>query len=298
MPSLPAPPQLTDTPVHHQHSCLALSTRLISHLHRYIARDHELRREHEPNSVVRTIILSVGSGIGVLERLLQDSFANVAWDDVADEIWVFGVEVIDPSVTESRTSHGVSGTLNAYLRRELRLTVRGTWDVLGRADLLGKLDDDDSAVDDIEDVPSDNGSGTGIVGEHVNVVMLFIYPRQPMLLRRYLESWQPRTAVGEFKRGTLVTLRGLVWAGPRADWADDYEAIFGGLDQQSDDKDRDWDVNVSWGAAIGVAEGEGVAIAMRDPLPGEYRLRPQVTSTSPVETYAPATIELGEPAQH
>ncbi|ETN40922.1 uncharacterized protein HMPREF1541_05202 [Cyphellophora europaea CBS 101466] len=220
------------------------------------------------------------------------------------QIQVFGVEVPAPHGDRD----GTNGTphLNRYLRACRRVVVGGTWDVLGPAEAEARFlgeevryggsgggsDSGGGARDDGHEGNEDRESEIGAEGSSgvdadldvdmdmdmrvesgVDVALLFVYPRQPTLLQRYLDAWlgvaegmrstgtaedhesermgYNRTTEGRSRR---VNLTSLVWAGPRVDWAD-YEGIFRELQV------RGWVVEERWGAEVGVAEGEGVVAA-------------------------------------
>jgi hypothetical protein len=178
-PPPPPPPMLllplTATPVIHQHSCLALSSKLISFLADTISIHHCGSRRSEKESGARSrlgqceqkkattetvVVLSIGSGTGLLEALLARELddraretglvledgggadADVVGGDEGEEVGrrgvvggmmkvarAFGVEVPGPE--------GVG--MNRYLERDRRLVVRGVWDVLGRDGVAGLL---------------------------------------------------------------------------------------------------------------------------------------------------------------
>lgn len=141
---------------------------------------------------------------------------------------VYGVEV---------PGGGDSTGLNRYLPPERRIVVDGSWDVLDRNGLDKLLLE--------RDLHGLGANRAGLDGDG-DVVLMFVYPRLPSLVKRYLDVW-----IGD--RGRLGAI---VWAGPRADW-EDYRDIFEGL------KVQDWDLSMGWGVDVGVGEGEGVAVARR-----------------------------------
>lgn len=89
-------PSLTAHPITHPFSGLSLSTTFLSFLASYF-----------PSSNTR--VLSIGSGSGLLEALLQSSHPNLE---------VVGVEV-----------QNSSGSPNKYLPSEAVYLVKGTWDI-------------------------------------------------------------------------------------------------------------------------------------------------------------------------
>jgi hypothetical protein len=129
-------PKLSSEAVHFPDCCLGLSTGLM----------HCVKELLPPGGLV----LSVGSGSGLFEALLQKS---------RPENRVEGVEV----------SHSV----NKYLPVDRVNVVGGTWDLSSKA---------------VE-----------------ATALVFVYPREPKLISRYLD---------ECGAGTGMVL----WLGPRADW--------------------------------------------------------------------------------
>lgn len=131
-------PQLSKTSIQHPHCCASLSYEIIS----LLAEDIQ-RAPH--------ITLSIGSGSGLLEALLQQ---------YASDAIIEGVEVAED--------------VNRYLPKEKLHIVGGTWDLCDRA----------SAAD----------------------TWLFIYPKDVLLVGKYLEAY----GKGTEKR--------IIWLGPQADW--------------------------------------------------------------------------------
>jgi hypothetical protein len=89
-------PKISVIPRHHPDCCLSISTKLIQ----------QLGHLQPPNSS----IISIGSGSGLLETLLQQQFPKIG---------VVGLEVND--------------SINKYLSPENFISVRGTWDVYDKA---------------------------------------------------------------------------------------------------------------------------------------------------------------------
>lgn len=250
---LPLPlPNLTPSPTRHQHCCLALSSTLLIHLTSHLfafSKDPAPPRdgpdhgrgdgEHEEaklptTSTTRTAILlvSIGSGSGLLEALLLRHVRSTA---LGPDVQVYGVEV--PVGGGSSNGGGDSSSLNRYLPSERRVVVDGSWDVLDR-DGLENLDLE-WALRGI------GGQTEGVEGDgDRDVGLMFVYPRLPSLVKRYLDVWM----------GSRDKLASVVWAGPRADW-EDYQGLFEGL------KVKGWSISTGWGCDVGVSEGEGVVVA-------------------------------------
>ena len=288
----PAPPTLTTQPKHHQHSCLALSSTLITYLHTYIT---EIHRASPQSS---TVLLSIGSGTGLLERYLLDPFDHAASEGTLDEeatlsngkagVHVFGVEVRE-------SEGGAAGMvgLNGYLPPERRISVRGTWDILGAEEVKDVVDgingseerhdvksgDAEYDIEEEDTICDKTQQQKRQEKRDLDVVLMFIYPRQAALVRKYIERYGHRqsnsSTVGSHGEdsGALaprVRLLGLIWAGPRADWEDEYENIFEELGNTSTFYAREnrgdglmgWDVQSAWGDEVGVALGEGVVTAL------------------------------------
>ncbi|KAI3393582.1 hypothetical protein diail_3931 [Diaporthe ilicicola] len=103
-----------------------------------------------------------------------------------------------------------AGPVNKYLPEDHAATVRGTWELSPLLDTTGTL--------------------------------LFVYPRDPGLVSRYLES-------------APASLRAVIWLGPRADW-EVFGSCFQGLDGCGD-------VSVMEGEDAGVAGFEMMAVLRR-----------------------------------
>ncbi|QDS73595.1 hypothetical protein FKW77_001552 [Venturia effusa] len=89
-------PVISDVPRHHPDCCLSLSTRLV----------WQIGQHHLPGST----IISIGSGSGLLEALLQEQYPRTR---------VIGVEVND--------------MVNKYLSPGNSTTVKGTWDIYDKS---------------------------------------------------------------------------------------------------------------------------------------------------------------------
>lgn len=137
--------QLSSSPSRFPDCCLSISTTLLTTLTNLL-----------PKRPAFT--LSIGSGSGLLERLLSHTNAETS---------VEGVEV--------------ASTVNRYIAEEDMHVAAGAWDLYSRA-------------------------------KQANAWM-FVYPREPKLVSRYIEIYG----------GGNVEV--IVWLGPRVDWVD-YEPVF------------------------------------------------------------------------
>lgn len=162
------PPRLSDTPRRYPDYCLSISTRLTWAMTNILtsACSH-------PNAPKKNIILSVGSGSGLLEAHLQAFWSC----SPSNNLFIEGVEV--------RTAEE-SPPVNRYLSEEQYTTVRGTFEISPR----------------LKDASA----------------LVFVYPREPGLVHRYLH------AAG---RDMSSPLRAVVWLGPRADWDSFAECLRG-----------------------------------------------------------------------
>lgn len=189
-------PKLHPTPTRHPDLCLSISTRLLQTL-----TDILTTTDGGPDNK-ENLILSVGSGSGLLEAHLQNHLASLAGLSADTHFTVKGVEVTAPAA------------VNKYLPAPQAPTVRGTWEVSGLAEAAHTL--------------------------------MFVYPRDPRLVDRYLEM-----AAAAADR----PLRVVFWLGPRADW-DVFGGCFTGLEGLGE-------VEVLEGTGAGVAEFEMVAVVRR-----------------------------------
>lgn len=115
------------------------------------------------------LVLSVGSGSGLLEAHLQNH-----WSSEPDvNLLIHGVEVRSTEYT----------TPNRYLLFKNRSSVRGTWEVSSRLVLASAL--------------------------------MFVYPRQVDLVKRYLD---------EVAHSDSVHVHTIVWLGPKSDWEEEAAA--------------------------------------------------------------------------
>lgn len=184
-------PELSDTPSRHPDLCLSISTKLIHTLTTIIANNGPVSNHN--------LILSVGSGSGLLEALLLKHLGSLP--SSTSEFTIQGVEV---------RSSPTEAPVNKYLPEQHYTTVRGTWEL--------------SPLFDAADT------------------LLFVYPRDPVLVNRYLAA-RP------------ASLRIVLWLGPRADWE-----VFGGCFQGMEDFG---DVNIIEDDNSGVAEFEMIAFVRR-----------------------------------
>lgn len=184
-------PELSTAPSRHPDFCLSISTKLIHTLTDIIANNGPVS--------IHNLILSVGSGSGLLEAHLQKHLNSLP--DSTSKFTIQGVEV---------RSSPTEAPVNKYLPEQHYTTVRGTWE-------LSPLLEDANAL-------------------------LFVYPRDPGLVSRYLAA-RP------------ASLRVVLWLGPRADWE-----VFGGCFQGLGDFPE---VNIMDGETAGVAVFEIVAVVRR-----------------------------------
>lgn len=135
-------PSLTDEPQHFPHCCFGLSTLLFWSIQTRIVR------------LLPTdgLILSVGSGSGLLEAHLHKTFPSL------------NLQVIE-----------VASSVNKYMPTDLVHLVGGTWDLCSIAPNA--------------------------------LALLFVYPREPSLVSRYLQECRENARI-------------VLWLGPRVDWPD------------------------------------------------------------------------------
>ncbi|KXJ86206.1 hypothetical protein Micbo1qcDRAFT_237133 [Microdochium bolleyi] len=328
-------PDLSATPLRHPDCCLSLSTTLLSQIAAACAtteRDdsqsstHQQQPRQQPGRRVRDrVILSIGSGSGLLEACLQryidsDTTTRTTTNTRGDasegntdgRLVVRGVEVhqlSSNSNSNSNTGSQQQMLLNRYLPAHRRSTVRGTWEVSTELEELllpssaggakrrrGGMatdggrdrdddDDDGSGNDDEEQLaqldrgvdaarvvaesehfrPGEDSDTGGAGGEEEVAALMFVYPRQPGLVRRYVDAvLAPPSSGARGRRGPRV----MIWLGPRADWAD-FRPCFeagqprGGADD-GDDKDSEHGVvrstRVLEGSEAGLLDYEMMSI--------------------------------------
>lgn len=157
--SLDLPP-LSDEPKRYPDFCLSLSTPLIQSLTAIFT---EAARKAKAKS---NLILSVGSGSGLLEAHLQAHWSSSSSSKC--DLYIHGVEI--HTGTDSRP-------VNRYLPEQNCNTVKATWQL--SPDL------------------------------HIATALLFVYPRDPDLVLRYMQAVQDHES---------SVLQAVVWLGPRADF--------------------------------------------------------------------------------
>lgn len=184
-------PGLGKTPSRHPDFCLSISTKLIDTLSTIVTDNGPVGNNN--------LILSVGSGSGLLEAFLQKHLNSLP--SPTSKFTIQGVEV---------RSSPTEAPVNKYLPEQHYTTVRGTWEL---STLLDAAD-----------------------------TLLFVYPREPGLVNRYLSA-RP------------ASLRIVLWLGPRADWE-----VFGGCFQGLEGFG---DVSIIEDDNSGVAEFEMVAFVRR-----------------------------------
>lgn len=183
--------------------CLALSGKLRELLTDHFLPGTGLETYSDTASEIRSLplILSVGSGSGLLERLLQLSRAPhpsspTGPDDNSEPVDVspgLGQGVGPARVRVVGVE--VSDSVNKYLPPQDTIAVRGTWEVAAEVDRAAAL--------------------------------MFVYPRQARLVERYLERFGAgpvRAGSGEGEESGEVEagekVGTVVWLGPVVDWED------------------------------------------------------------------------------
>jgi hypothetical protein len=203
-------PKLSDTPTRHPDLCLSISTKLIHTLTTILTTNWS----PNPGTKTNPLILSVGSGSGLLEAHLLNHLASLSKSPTST-FTIQGVEV-RPSTSSST---GAAATLNRYLPEQHAATVRGTWELS----------------------PLLEGGAGGTVD-----TLMFVYPREPGLVDRYLKAAPPES------------LRLVLWLGPRADWE-----VFGRCFRDVGGGGGFGGVEVIEGDGVGVAEFEMLAVLRR-----------------------------------
>ncbi|KAA8644368.1 uncharacterized protein ATNIH1004_008570 [Aspergillus tanneri] len=154
--------------------------------------------------------LSIGSGSGLLEALLVHRHPNLC---------IQGVEV--------------HSSVNRYLADEDVHVVGGTWDLLPPLPLPALLPSEQQQ----------SGAGeTGKIGISGPRACMFVYPREPALVGKYLDLYCVQNQKDKQQ------LEMVLWLGPRVDWPD-YEAVF-----------RGWFVNMEF-EDVGLPEYEMLVVA-------------------------------------
>lgn len=222
--------ELGDKPSRHPHCCLSLSTKLLDVLtETCFGKADDGGGGDGP---CRTV-LSVGSGTGLLEALWQQHLSSPSPYQHRREYRIEGVEVRLKSAAAN-----ASAVCNMYLPEQAINAVRSAADVV-TSRLAG-----------------DEGDGGDVVG------VVFVYPRQPELVSRYVR------ALGDGYGGSGGRRRGfvVVWLGPVADWHDGFKACFDVDDEKDDDdegqvmKKGDVEVRTLSGEEAGVGEYEMMAV--------------------------------------
>ncbi|KAK2934231.1 hypothetical protein FoTM2_005477 [Fusarium oxysporum f. sp. vasinfectum] len=156
-------------------------------------------------------VLSIGSGSGLLEALFLAYINSQRQRSSSDHAMVNieGVEV---------QQFGMRDHVNSYLPEQAIHTVRGSWDVTSR------LQDSDVTA------------------------LMFVYPRQPALISRYMK------VIAE--QGLKV--EAIVWLGPMVDW-EVFEPCF----NTGHESCRFVVVGTKHGREVGLDEYESMAVARR-----------------------------------
>ncbi|OKL55485.1 hypothetical protein UA08_09221 [Talaromyces atroroseus] len=189
--ALPTP---TAIPSRHPDCCLSFSSTLLDIL------TSTLRE-----SIHSGLVLSVGSGTGLLEALLHSKWASSP-NSQNEQPWIEGVEVL-------QSTSSASSFATRYLPEQCCETVKGTWEVSSRA-------------------------------EHAAAI-LFVYPRSPELVRRYMQKFAHPSS----------RLQAVIWLGPNCDWPEIQPCLAHG---------EGWlPVHVLLGAEAGLVDFEMMAIIRR-----------------------------------
>ena len=251
-------PQLTHEPEHHPDCCLSLSTKLLDVLTAIFApknaKDAETR-----------LVLSVGSGTGLLEALLLDRWSAPQPQHPS------GPDVHDggPPIPTTATSTGVVMTIqgvevhpsvNKHLPEANLCVVRGTWDVVPVATSTLRSRSFDPEKQPHPDAGA--GSSPASADDHAPATgLLFVYPRSPALVSRYLRGFGAAAGEEEGCEGAAV------WLGHRSDWPDfapcfasvpglDAVEVLGANDESGPDAD-------SGGVDVGLVGYEMMAVVRR-----------------------------------
>ena len=219
-------PELTSQPKHHPDCCLSLSTRLLDVLTAIFA------PETEQGAGAR-LVLSVGSGTGLLEALLLARWSNPDPEHPSGAGMHDGEPLVPVVTTTAMTIKGIEvrPSINKYLPEANLGIVRGTWDVVSvsasipqsissdpekqRSDAGADRDDGDADMD--SNAASAHDDAAPVAG------LLFVYPRSPALVSRYLRDFAAawvETEVEEAQRGMADCQGAAVWLGHRSDWPD------------------------------------------------------------------------------
>lgn len=130
-------PALTNTPTPHPDCCISISSTLLRTITASLS-----------ESVQSGLVLSVGSGAGLLEALLYSMWTSSCASQTTD-LLIVGVEVMSPATSAFHSS-------NKYLPEQCFDTVKGTWAVSSRV-------------------------------KHA-VALMFVYPRSTELVRLYIQE--------------------------------------------------------------------------------------------------------------
>ena len=218
---------LGDKPSRHPHCCLSLSAKLLD-----VLTETCFGKADEDSARLgpRRTVLSVGSGTGLLEALWQQPLSSSPSPcQHRREYRIEGVEVRLKSAAVN-----ASAVCNMYLPEQAINAVRSAADVVTSRLAVG-----------------DEGDGGDVVG------VVFVYPRQPGLVSRYVRALGDDCGGRGERRGFVV-----VWLGPVADWYDAFKACF---DVNDDDEDQvmkkgDVEVRTLSGEEAGVGEYEMMAV--------------------------------------
>ena len=236
-------PRLTDEPKHHPDCCISLSTRLLDVLTAAFVYGAPLSGESAAKTVpgpakkaenARGLVLSIGSGTGLLEALLLARWSNPSLHQGSS-----GVDNDAYRAVTTVKGIEVRSSINKYLPAANFGVVRGTWDVVdvsrsaSRSRELSDLvpDPDSSSSVAAADThaepgfspsnpvhpPQEDADAAAVTG------LLFVYPRSPTLVSRYVRALVATLGEDEEEdRGVAV------WLGHKSDWPD-FEPCFSGV---------------------------------------------------------------------
>ncbi|EXK39791.1 hypothetical protein FOXG_05523 [Fusarium oxysporum f. sp. lycopersici 4287] len=199
---------LQGAPIRTPDCCLSLSYKLFRNLINAIPNTTPLL-DHAKRET--PTVLSIGSGSGLLEALFLAYINSQRQRSSSDHAMVNieGVEV---------QQFGMRDHVNSYLPEQAIHTVRGSWDVTSR------LQDSDVTA------------------------LMFVYPRQPALISRYMK------VIAE--QGLKV--EAIVWLGPMVDW-EVFEPCF----NTGHESCQFVVVGKKHGYEVGLDEYESMAVARR-----------------------------------
>ena len=186
-------PILTRDPRHHPDCCLSLSTILITHLTSLFT---TLLPPHRGNpgpvrDGVKRTVLSIGSGTGLLEALINQSLSEDAFGALQNAQLGIGLNLLHVEGIEVHATPPV----NRYLEEWSCHEVKGTWDL---CEMAGE--------DDVR-------------------AWMFVYPRDVGLVGRYVDMLPTESGEGRARSVEMI-----FWAGPRCD-IEEYDGTWKRLEE-------------------------------------------------------------------